>query len=59
MNIDDLYVIDDWSQLEAKIKMNAYYRWLNDGKPMGRDMEFWLQAFDEEMRFPFTVGDEE
>lgn len=30
--------------MEEKIRIVAYYKWLNAGKPDGKDLDFWLEA---------------
>ena len=34
----------DESKLDAMIKERAYYLWEEKGKPLGCDMEIWIQA---------------
>ncbi len=31
---------------EGQIRETAYYLWLEDGQPVGRDEEHWLKAID-------------
>lgn len=35
------------SEIEAMIRLRAYQKWEEAGKPVGRDTQFWLQAEEE------------
>lgn len=41
--------MDDKTKLlrQQKIQELAYYKWQNAGSPLGRCMEFWLEAEEE------------
>jgi hypothetical protein len=36
--------LEDTPQREARIRQQAYHLWEQDGRPEGRDMEFWERA---------------
>lgn len=53
--LDALYLTEDEYQLaRLQIGEAAYHKWLNDGCPCHRDLEFWLEAELEWVEFRYV-----
>jgi hypothetical protein len=37
-------------QFEQSIRDTAYFLWENDGRPEGREQEYWYQALEQRVR---------
>ncbi len=49
--------MSDYEELRRRIQERARVLWEEDGRPKGRDMEYWLKA--EEELAPHSVAGEE
>jgi hypothetical protein len=45
MNDNDKEPID-WLAFEEAVRLTAYFLWEQDGRPHGRDQEYWRRALE-------------
>lgn len=43
---------DPWSDpaFELAVRETAYFLWEQDGKPLGREQEYWFRALERQLR---------
>jgi len=44
MNIAEMELCECKNNVQQELQELAYFKWLNAGKPEGRDIEFWCDA---------------